>query len=159
MSDSSSRHIPPLQVLSVSARCFLCLLPFVIFQEWPAHTCVIVRVYDLSSLVPAYARTHVRTHAGTHTHRGTVCRCSARHSLRHTAHIYSFTTMSHCLTKDSTFSPPHHQPQAWAAVCKGGWWGALLLTLCVLLCFTSKCPATPNTLQLQKTDRGACASS
>lgn len=68
VSESSSRHIPPLQVLSVSARCFLCLLPFVIFQDWPAHTCVIVRVYDLSSLVPAYARTHVRMHAGTHTH-------------------------------------------------------------------------------------------
>lgn len=63
--------------------------------------------------------------------------------------------MSHCLTKDSTFSPPHHQPQAWAAVCREGRGGALLLTLRVLFCFTSKCPATPNTLQLQKTDRGA----
>lgn len=34
-----------------------------------------------------------------------------------------------------------------------GWRVALLPTLCVLLCFTSKCPATANTLRLQKTEK------
>lgn len=79
-----------------------------------------------------HARTHTHANARTHTrtHRGTVCRCSARHSLRHTVHIYSFITMRHCLTKDSTFSPPHHQPQAWAAVCSEEGGQVALPTVC-----------------------------
>lgn len=76
---------PAAQLLFVRKRWCLCLLPFIIFPERPAHTQPIVCWYDLSNADPSER----------HTHRSTVCHCITRHSLGHTVHIYSFITMRH----------------------------------------------------------------
>lgn len=70
--------------------------------------CMSPSVHDIS--LPSARKTHSHTahcllvwsqqcaacrRTCTRIHRSTVCHCSTHHSLRHTVHIYSFTTMTH----------------------------------------------------------------